>query len=97
MTDVIIPQSLKKQVRSTAVIVSTGATLLPAERLDYRRAISIKNPNLTMVYIGGGDVSTANGYPLRQNEAYDADLDWDSLIYAIASAGTQTLRILEFS
>ena len=97
MTDTVIQQSLKDQVRSTAVGVSTSATLLPAARLNYRKSISLKNPNTTTVYLGGSDVSTSNGFPIRQNEAIDIDLHWDSLIYAIASTGTQTVRVLEFS
>lgn len=86
-------------VVSTAVTVASTATVVATVNATRRRLI-IKNPGSTTVYIGGSDVTTANGLPLGQNatleivQATDSDTSAKQLYYGIVSAGTQNVGVL---
>ena len=84
-------------VRATAVTVGTTATALPATPLSGRYAVSIVNNSTSTVYLGGSDVTAASGYALYKYDSMDIDLDDETIIYAIVSAGTADVRVLEVS
>ena len=81
---------------SSAVTVGTSATQLTpaASRLRGRRKIVIAN-GATQIFLGPSTVTASNGLPLAANEKLQLDvLDYGDL-YAITSAGTSDVRILE--
>jgi hypothetical protein len=83
--------------QSTAVTVTTDATLLPNNSLINRRSLIIFNNSNNTVYIGGADVTTANGMPIA-SESYSPPIDASDQmqVYAIAGSSSE-VRVLEVS
>ena len=44
-------------------------------------------------YVGGSDVTTANGFPLAQGESIS--IDGSGAVYAVTASGTASFRVLE--
>jgi hypothetical protein len=89
---------LTYSIKSNTTTVTTSATAIPATALVGRESITIRNidSGTTTVYVGGSDVTTANGYPLDSaNPAISIDIDDSVVIYGIVSAGTASVRSLE--
>jgi hypothetical protein len=58
----------------TAGKVTVAATATVIASVDpTRRRLIIKNPNATVVYVGGSGVTTTAGYPLKQDEVLVID------------------------
>ena len=81
-------------LKSQAVNVGVVATALPTTALGKRRSMLIQNTGTDVVYIGGSDVTTANGFPLYLRGVIRIDVADDVEIFGIASA-TQAVRLLE--
>lgn len=82
-------------------VVALNATTpapLPGEVLAYRRSIIMFNSHSATVYIGGSDVSAANGLPVLAN-SYSPALDAGPkmIIYGITGSGSGNVRVLEVS
>lgn len=85
-------------IKSSATTITTSATPIPATALAGRESIAIINNDVltTTVYIGGSDVTTANGFPLNSTTpSITLDLDDSVVVYGIVSAGTADIRALE--
>ena len=85
-------------IKSTFVSVSGNAVALPTTAMKGRETIAISNMSSSVVtlYIGGSDVTTANGFPLNaQNPAIVIDVDDSVVIYGITEGGTANVRVLE--
>lgn len=92
--------SINLGLRQQAIIVGTSAVALPENPLTYRRALVIHNSDgNNTIYIGGSDVTVANGFPLTAGEKIAIDIQGNPnvTIYAISDAGGQNVRILELS
>jgi len=65
-----------------------------------RRRIVLKNNNATIIYIGGSDVTTTDGYPLEDNEvltivqAHREDTTPQQEWYAVVATGTQDINTI---
>lgn len=86
-------------IKSTAVTVGTSPTRLDTVvEADYRAGSALVpfNNSLVTVYVGGPDVSVANGVPVAAG-TYGPSfvLDDGEAPYAIVSAGTADVRVLE--
>lgn len=46
------------------------------------------------VYVGGADVTTSNGYPVRAGRDTSFDFEQGERMFAIVASGTQTIRTL---
>jgi hypothetical protein len=81
-----------------AVAVSTSALQLPPSPLPSRRALVIHNNGSSILYIGGSNVTTANGFPLAANEKIAIDIQGNPnvAVYGV-SAGSSDVRVLEFA
>lgn len=79
-----------------AVTVAITATKIPTTNMGNRKAIIIRNcSDSAKLYIGGADVTTANGFWLHPNETLPFDLSSGAQIYGICEAGTIEIRYLE--
>lgn len=61
-------------------------------------SVLIKSPstNTATIYIGGTDVSSANGYPLAPGDpAIGLDANTTEAVYAVCATGSQKLRVLK--
>lgn len=85
-------------LRPTAVTVGGSPTALPANPLEYRRALVIHNNGASTIYLGDSSVTTSNGLPLVAGEkiAFDIAGNPNVVIYAIA-VGSIDVRILELA
>lgn len=89
--------ALQGVVKTTAVTVSTSATLLPSSNLDNRRAIQVFNNSSNTIYVGGSDVTTANGIPVLSGSFSQVfDMGYNMKLYGISASLSDT-RVLEIS
>jgi hypothetical protein len=91
---------LRGIVKSVALTVTDTATKLPTTNLAKRRSLIVWNNDTTnILWIGGSDVTVANGVPVKaQNYSPAFDLADVANLYGICSTGqTVEVRILESS
>lgn len=90
--------SISIGVRPSAVTVTATPTPLPANPLEYRRALVIHNNGASTIYLGDSSVTVSNGMPLSAGEkiAFDIQNNPNVTIYAV-SAGSVNVRILELA
>jgi hypothetical protein len=89
--------SLKGSVKTTAVTVTSAATLLPDTALSQRRSLIIYNVSSNTIYVGGSDVSTSNGIPILAGATSPSIDAGDQMkLYGIASSPS-AVRIFEVS
>lgn len=80
---------------TAATINATGSIMLAKEnRLHGRRKIIIDNGS-GMIFIGGSDVTVANGLRLAASEKLALDVLDVGDLYAMTASGTSDVRILE--
>ena len=78
---------------SKAVSVTTSPTLiLPADNIP--RTVYIHNGGGAKIYLGGADVSTANGFHLGNNESQDIFVPTNEKLYGIVASSTNTIIVL---
>lgn len=86
--------------KSRAVTVTTTATRLDtADETDSYggSVIAIYNLSASTVYVGGSDVTTANGFPVEASTgkfSVDSQVTTDAL-YGIVATGTAEVRVFE--
>ena len=61
---------------------------------DAPAGVMVHNLGASTVYIGGPDVTTANGYPIGAGEEVTVNLISGEIIYAIVASGTVSTRVL---
>lgn len=90
--------SISIGLRPTAVTVGTSPTPLPANPLEYRRALVVHNNGVAPIYLGDATVTTSNGLPLAAGEkiAFDIQNNPNVVVYAV-SGGSIDVRILELA
>jgi selenophosphate synthase len=82
-------------VKAAAVSVGTSATLLD-RNITGTRSLLVKNSGANPIYIGGSDVTTAQGFPLAVGESISIDVpSWGSGVYGIVAAATETANVLQ--
>lgn len=90
--------SVSINLRSQSISVTTSATSLPSNPLEYRRALVIHNNSSATIFLGGSSVTVGNGLPLLAGEkiAFDVAGNPNVTVYAIAGS-TVEVRIMELS
>lgn len=84
-------------LRSTAVTVTTTAQALDIPRPSANNPTSwiIQVPSGgATVYIGGADVSSANGFAVGESQWFGKDQFTGAKPYVIVAASTQAIRLL---
>ena len=80
-------------MKSFAVNVTTTATtVVPAD--NDTRTVYLHNESGGSIYLGGSDVTSANGYHLKNNETMSIVVPGGSTLRAIVSSGSATLIVL---
>jgi hypothetical protein len=75
----------------------TAAVLLPAVKAPGRKTWIAYNNGTSVVYLGGSNVTSANGLPVG-TAAFSPSISLgNSLIYGITASGAGTLSIMEIS
>lgn len=90
--------SVHMGIRQQAVSVSTAATPLPAVHMENRRALVVHNAGPNTLYVGGNDVTTANGFPIADGEKISIMIQGHGgmSVFGI-STGVTDVRILELA
>lgn len=81
---------------TTLVTVSGGPTLLPSVPLRGRKDFLVYNDDIDTVFIGGADVTAANGIPVPTGGSFGFQAGRVE-IYALVSGTNQDVRVLEVS
>jgi hypothetical protein len=91
--------ALKGVVKTTSTTVGTTLTKLPAYgQLFARRAVVIYNNSANTIYVGGSDVTVANGIPVpaaSYSNIFDAG--YNMIVYGIAATANNDIRVMEVS
>jgi len=96
--EVKVALSNSGSVLSTKVDIISTATLIPSSSLTDRKSMSIRNPGLYTVYLGGSGVSTTNGFPISSADSpVEFNISDNSDIYGIVVSTASSIRIIEFS
>ena len=78
---------------SKAVSVATSPTLiLPADNIP--RTVYIHNGGGAKIYLGGADVSVANGFHLGNGESQNIFIPTNEKLYGIVASSTNTIIVL---
>lgn len=76
--------------------LSTDAQMIAtAENASVTDKVSVlvSSPSAT-IYVGGPNVTAANGIPVATDASLSVDLAGGDDLYAVASAGTPTVRVM---
>ena len=88
-------------MRSREITVTTTATVVLDGAMNSPDDYLIKNvylkPTGADVYLGGSDVTTANGFKLANNTTFYINLNPGQSLYAIVGTGSHALSVLEDS
>lgn len=81
---------------SSVVTVSTSPTLLGTggHSVQDLKTIIVRNDSGVDLYVGGADVSTANGMRIPTASSITIDLAPNDSLYGIFSAGTNPVQVL---
>lgn len=84
-------------VKQAQVSVTSSATLLDQTMSGIERvAMLVRNRGTAAVYLGGSDVSSANGLQVDVGEAVTVEAETYVLgLYARAASGTHTVHVLQ--
>jgi hypothetical protein len=78
---------------SAQVSVTTTATVIvPATNFD--QTANLHNLGGGAIYLGGSDVTTANGYKFDNGDKLTVTVGDREALYAIAASGTHTVAVL---
>jgi hypothetical protein len=78
---------------SAKVTVTTSPTLV-VPKDDKPRTIYIHNSAGVIIYLGGANVTTSNGYHLGNGESQELFVPTNETLYGIVAAGTHDLKVL---
>jgi hypothetical protein len=78
---------------STVTSVTDTRIKIVSKAVNATRNVNVRATS-NDVYIGGADVTSANGLPLRQHDAITVIIPPNEELWAITSSGTHTIATL---
>lgn len=94
---VFVTEAADCQIVTSDLNAGLALLPLPATPLAARRRMYIRNNASEVIYVGGSDVTTANGYPIPVDEELVLDITDDIIVYVISGMAVQNVRVLELS
>lgn len=89
---------LNGTVKTTAVVVNTGTSPIPASPLPDRKRVIIFNGGTASIYLGGADVSSTTGITLgTANPTFVLPLELSNAQIYATGVGSATVRVMEIS
>jgi heptaprenylglyceryl phosphate synthase len=79
-----------------ASVTTTASKIVDPSKDDARQdfAATVHNKGTASIFLGGSDVTTANGYEVAVGEAVSFVLTGSDSLYAVAASGTQRVDVL---
>ena len=74
------------------VVTVTATVIVPATNFD--QTANLHNLGGGAVYLGGANVTTANGYKFDNGDKLTVTVGDREALYAITASGTQTIAVL---
>lgn len=84
-------------IKSSSVTVGTTAVPLHTPgsgRASSPQGVAIENRGAAAIFIGGADVTTANGMSVAANGYISIDVAADDVVYAISTAAGNDVRVV---
>jgi hypothetical protein len=78
---------------STVTSVTTTRIKIVSKAVNATRSVNVRATSNDL-YIGGADVTSANGLPLRQHDLITVIIPPNEELWAITSSGTHTIATL---
>jgi hypothetical protein len=78
---------------SAQVTVTTTATVIVAAS-NFDQTANLHNLGGGAIYLGGSNVTTANGYKINNDDKLTVTVGDHEALYAIAASGTHTVAVL---
>jgi len=90
--------SINIGLSTQAITVTTAAIPLPANPLEYRRALVVHNASTVDIFLGGPAVTILSGLPLAAGEkiAFDIQGNPNVVVYAICATSAD-VRVMELA
>lgn len=86
--------------KSASKTVTTTATALNQAEADNTGTsgllVAVPSGGAT-IYVGGADVTAANGFPVAAGQTLTTDVDRGEQLYAVTASGTQAVAVLNGS
>ena len=86
--------SINGSVKSQKQTIGTSATQIPTTNLGSRKSAIIKNNSGGILYLGGADVTVAQGYPLEVGDEFIMATNSNAAIYGISESSVE-VRVME--
>lgn len=80
-------------MKSVAITVNSTATLVIAAD-NKNRTVYVHNSGGAKIYLGGSDVTTANGYHLANAESAEFFVPVNETLYGVVASGTNVINVL---
>jgi hypothetical protein len=74
------------------VVAATATIIVPATNFD--QTVNLHNLGGGAIYLGGSNVTTANGYKFDNGDKLTVTVGDREALYAITASGTQTVAVL---
>ena len=81
---------------STTTSVSTTAVKIVSKAVNETRTVVIR-PGGNDMYIGGADVTTANGLVISNNTNFTIEIPQGEELWAVVSSGTHSVTVLTWA
>ena len=93
---VSLPNAACYRVKTKTLTVGTAAAVLLQCATDNRRnVLVVQNTSGGILYIGGSDVTTANGIKLSAGQIMSLDFLSQCEVWAVSDTAAQDVRVLE--
>lgn len=83
-------------VASKHVTVGTTPTVIAGPAPSYNRVVTalLKNTGTSNVYLGGPDVTTADGFTFQAGASLTVELNSDDTLYGIVGSGSVDVSLM---
>ena len=90
-------EDIFKTIRTQDVTLTTAeeSYLIPGYPIPNRKLLIIYNNSAWNIFIGGSDVTTSNGLPLKTGDYIILSIP--NFVYAVSEHNAQTIYIMELS
>lgn len=83
--------TVQVQIKTQRISVVTNPTPLPTNSLTNRQFVRIMNVGNSVMYIGGADVTTTNGWPIYPLAVETIAIEDTAIVYGISDSSVDVI------